>query len=124
MVDSTPSLPPMDPSVAKRLDPAFRNGSVTAIGVVLAFSLGFLNNWAAATVEWIPGDLFAVASIAVGIVFQVVAMAGMLAIESLEEAKYRRLIRIFMIGLALVSLGVLIAIGGDALGYGKTLLKR
>jgi hypothetical protein len=30
----------------QRIDAAFRNGSVTAVGIILGFSLGFLSQWA------------------------------------------------------------------------------
>jgi hypothetical protein len=36
---------------------------------------------------------------------------------------YRRIVQIFLIGLVLVSLGVLLAIGGDALNYSRRLMK-
>ena len=107
----------------ERVSPTFRNGSVTAIGVVLAFSLGFLNNWATIQAPWLPQDLGAVALIAGGIAFQIWALAKMLSMASLELPTHRRIVRIFLIGLFLVSLGVLLAIGGDAFNYSRKLLK-
>jgi hypothetical protein len=107
----------------ERVSPTFRNGSVTAIGVVLAFSLGFLNNWATIQAPWLPQDLGAVALIAGGIGFQIWALAKMLSMASLELRTHRRIVRIFLIGLFLVSLGVLLAIGGDAFNYSRKLLK-
>ncbi|MBP0577764.1 hypothetical protein J8I29_00445 [Labrys sp. LIt4] len=115
--------PPTVPEPQK-IDVIFRGGSVTAIGVVLAFSLGFLNNWASQPGSWIPEDLAAVAFIGGGIVFQVWALAGMLSVKSLEVPVYRRIVRLFMIGLILVSIGVLVAIAGDALGYSKIWFKQ
>jgi hypothetical protein len=107
----------------ERVSPTFRNGSVTAIGVVLAFSLGFLNNWATIQAPWLPQDLGAVTLIAVGIGFQIWALARMLSIASLELPTHQRIVRIFLIGIFLVSLGVLLAISGDALNYSRKLLK-
>jgi hypothetical protein len=120
-----PDKPPApEPQPArKQIDSTFRNGSVTAIGVVLAFSLGFLNNWSSLPTAWIPEDLVAVALIAGGIAFQIWAMAGMLSVASLEVPVYQRIIRIFLIGLTLVALGVLMAIGGDSLNYARSLLR-
>ncbi|CAM5772493.1 hypothetical protein LMIY3S_03862 [Labrys miyagiensis] len=124
MADETPSPPPTPPTQpAPKIDATFRNGSVTAIGVVLAFSLGFLNNWASQPGAWIPEDLLAVLLIAIGISFQIWSMAGMLSVSSLDEPIYRRIVRIFLVGLTLVSIGVLVAIAGDALGYSRILLK-
>jgi hypothetical protein len=119
--DKPPS--PEPPPARKQIDSTFRNGSVTAIGVVLAFSLGFLNNWSSLPTAWIPEDLIAVALIAGGIAFQIWAMAGMLSVASLEVPTYQRIIRIFLIGLTLVALGVLMAIGGDSLNYARSLLR-
>ena len=120
-----PDKPPTpEPQPArKQIDSTFRNGSVTAIGVVLAFSLGFLNNWSSLPTAWIPEDLIAVALIAGGIAFQIWAMAGMLSVASLEVPVYQRIVRIFLIGLTLVALGVLMAIGGDSLNYARSLLR-
>jgi hypothetical protein len=117
-----PPAPKPQPA-RKQIDSTFRNGSVTAIGVVLAFSLGFLNNWSSSPTAWIPEDLVAVALIAGGIAFQIWAMAGMLSVASLEVPVYQRIIRIFLIGLTLVALGVLMAIGGDSLNYARSLLR-
>jgi hypothetical protein len=117
-----PPAPKPQPA-RKQIDSTFRNGSVTAIGVVLAFSLGFLNNWSSLPTAWIPEDLVAVALIAGGIAFQIWAMAGMLSVASLEVPVYQRIIRIFLIGLTLVALGVLMAIGGDSLNYARSLLR-
>ena len=119
--DKPPAPEPLP--VRKQIDSTFRNGSVTAIGVVLAFSLGFLNNWSSLPTAWIPEDLIAVALIAGGIAFQIWAMAGMLSVASLEVPVYQRIIRIFLIGLTLVALGVLMAIGGDSLNYARSLLR-
>lgn len=119
--DKPPAPEPLP--VRKQIDSTFRNGSVTAIGVVLAFSLGFLNNWSSLPTAWIPEDLIAVALIAGGIAFQIWAMAGMLSVASLEVPVYQRIVRIFLIGLTLVALGVLMAIGGDSLNYARSLLR-
>ena len=87
--DKPPAPEPLP--VRKQIDSTFRNGSVTAIGVVLAFSLGFLNNWSSLPTAWIPEDLIAVALIAGGIAFQIWAMAGMLSVASLEVPVYQRI---------------------------------
>jgi len=116
-----PKAPPAKPS---QVDAAFRNGSVTAIGVVLAFSLGFLNNWAAQPSAWTLMDFAAVSIITGGLGFQIRALAGMLSIASLEILVYERLIRVFLIGLALVSAGVIVAILGDLIGFGQNVLGR
>ncbi|MFT4128475.1 hypothetical protein [Labrys sp. WJW] len=121
MPEDKPPAPPTEP---EKIDVIFRGGSVTAIGVVLAFSLGFLNNWASQPGTWIPEDLAAVFLIGGGIIFQVWALAGMLSPTSLQGLVYRRIVRIFLTGLILVSIGVLVAIAGDALGYSRIWFKQ
>jgi len=99
------------------IDSAFRNGSVTAIGVVLSFSLGFLNSWAAQPSVWKASDMAAIAAIALGLACQFRSLAGMLAVASLQRPVYERLIRVFLVGLAFVAGGVAIALIGDAVTF-------
>ena len=106
-----------DAEKSSEIDSTFRNGSVTAIGVVLSFSLGFLNNWASQPAVWRAPDLAAIATIAAGLGCQFRALAGMLSITSLQLPVYKRLIRIFLVGLALVVGGVAIALTGDAIVF-------
>ena len=61
-----------------KIEATFRNGSLTAISVVLGFSLSFLNRWAGLPDAWDRADLVAVAAISIGIVFQIVAVALLL----------------------------------------------
>ena len=49
------------------IDSTFRNGSLTAMGVVVAFSLGFLSRWAGLPGSWTGSDILAVAAITLGI---------------------------------------------------------
>lgn len=96
-----------------RIDPTFRNGSLTAIGVVVGFSLGFVSNWALQPGTWNIVDIVSVLLIGIGIGLQIRALAGMLSTNSLNLAIYERLIRTFLIGLGLVAFGVGMAIFGD-----------
>jgi hypothetical protein len=99
------------------IDATFRNGSLTAIGVVAGFSLSFLSRWAATPGEWSIADLFAVAAITLGIAFQIKALANLLSVTSLILTRYNRAVRIFMVGLILVAVGVVLAIFADIVGY-------
>jgi hypothetical protein len=112
-----------DEKAPERIDSTFRNGSLTAIGVVVGFSLGFLSNWATSYGEWTIPDVVAVISIMIGIVFQIRSLAGMLAYSSLILVRYDRLVRIFMIGIIFTALGVALAIFGDVLGLGQHVLR-
>ena len=104
------------PEVA-RIDSTFRNGSLTAIGVVVGFSLGFLSRWAALPGDWTHTDLVSVAAITLGIMLQIKALADLLSVKSLILARYNRSVRVFLVGLVLVAFGVVAAIFADILGF-------
>jgi hypothetical protein len=105
------------------IDSTFRNGSLTAIGVVVGFSLGFLSRWAGTPGEWSQADLFAVAAITLGIAFQIKSLADMLSVKSLILTRYNRSVRIFLVGLVLVATGVAAAIFADLAGIGGIALR-
>jgi hypothetical protein len=105
------------------VDSAFRNGSMTAIGVVLGFSLGFFSRWATLPGHWSTADLVAVAAISLGIALQIKSLADLLRVDSLERAKYERAVRIFLVGLVLVAVGVVLAIFADIFGIGIIALR-
>ena len=106
-----------------RIDSTFRNGSITAIGVVVGFSLGFLSRWAALPGEWSRSDLLSVALITLGLALQVKSLADLLLVTSLELKRYNRSVRFFLTGLTLVGVGVVFAIFADLFGYGGIVLK-
>jgi hypothetical protein len=101
----------------QRVDSVFRNGSITAIGVVVGFSLGFLSRWAALPGEWSTSDLVSVGFITLGLVLQVKSLADLLFITSLELKRYNRSVRFFLTGLILVGFGVVLAIFSDLFGF-------
>ncbi|MBM6579245.1 hypothetical protein ILT44_03530 [Microvirga sp. BT689] len=117
------AIEPAEGEEHQRIDSTFRNGSITAIGVVVGFSLGFLSHWAALPGEWMPSDLASVALITLGLALQVKALADLLLVSSLQLKRYNRSIRVFMAGLIMVSLGVVLAVFADLLGFGGIVLQ-
>ena len=115
--------PRADPAIAQ-IDPTFRSGSLTAIGIMVGFSLGFLTRWAAVPGAWSKADFSALAAIVIGIALQIVSLAMLLSVESLILANYNRMIRIFLAGLVLVSVGVVLAVFVDISGEGQRLLTQ
>ena len=107
---------------AETIDANFRGGSLTAISVVVGFSLSFLTRWAALPGPWLADDLVALSAIILGIAFQIIALARMLSIQSLLLRNYNRAVRLFLIGLASVASGVALVLAGDLVGHGKRLL--
>lgn len=113
---------PAAPEAPQRIDPTFRNGSVTAIGIILGFSLGFLSQWASNPIAWSRIDIIAALPIVVGIGLQGKAFADLLSTKSLLVANYDRARVLFLWGLGLVAAGVAVAILLDILGLGPRTL--
>ena len=104
----------MTPPPAK-IDATFRNGSMTAVGIILGFSLSFITRWGANPVPWQVVDLFAVVPLLAGIAFQIWAFAVLLKPESIQFDIYSRAKNHFLIGLGGVLLGTAAAIVLDIL---------
>ena len=90
----------------ERIESSFRHGSITAVGVFTAFSLGFLTAWGANPIPWGLKDLLALVPIAAGVIFEMVALARLLDPRCLELPRYRVAVRFFLIGMVLVGIGV------------------
>ena len=95
---------------AATIDATFRNGSMTAVGIILGFSLSFITRWGANPVPWQWVDLFAVIPLLTGIAFQIWAFAVLLKPESIQIEIYTRAKNHFLLGLAGVLAGTAIAI--------------
>ena len=121
MSDETPAPEHREPEPAS-IHPLFRNGSLTAISVLVGFSLSFLSHWAGTPGQWHVADLIAVTLIVIGIGLQIWALSSMLFISSLIAEKYMRAVRLFLAGLAIVALGIAAAILADIAGLGPSIL--
>jgi hypothetical protein len=97
----------------------FRNGNVTVMGIIIAFSLGFVSQWAANPVPWVPIDTVAMVPMVAGIVLQLIALWSMLRLSSLERPKFKRANATFMAGLVLTSLGVMLAVAFDVVAVSR-----
>ncbi len=104
------------------IDSTFRSGTITAISVVLGFSLSFLTRWAGYSGDWSAADLVGLTTISAGIALQIWSLGQILSIQSLILATHNRITRTFLAGLILVALGVLLAILGYLIGYGQHVL--
>ena len=113
---------PKPPDAPARITPEFRNGSLTAISVIVGFSLSFLSRWAGTPGKWHNADLFAVALIVIGSAAQIWSLGAMLFVSSMLAANYNQAIRIFLVGLALVAVGVAVALLGEIFGTGQGIL--
>ncbi|MEP9390287.1 hypothetical protein [Mesorhizobium sp. KR9-304] len=89
-----------------RVEILFRNGTITVVGIVVAFSLVFLTQWASNPIPWQQSHLVAVAPIIIGIALQMKALADLMRQESLRRSVHDRAVRFFMIGLVVTFAGV------------------
>jgi hypothetical protein len=121
MSDATPTAEHREPE-PESIHLLFRNGSLTAISVLVGFSLSFLSHWAGAPGQWHLADLIAVTLIVIGIGLQIWALSSMLLVSSLIAEKYMRAVRLFLAGLAIVALGIAAAILADIAGLGPSIL--
>jgi hypothetical protein len=100
----------------ERIDSTFRNGSLTAVGIILGFSLSFINSWTSNPNDWSRIDILPMALLVLGTALQVKVLADLLARDSLLAVKYDRTRRMFLLGLAVVAVGIAIALTNDILG--------
>ncbi len=122
MDDGTDASRRTAPAGEPRVDANFRNGTVTAISVLLGFSLSFLTRWAGYPGDWSVADLVGLITITAGIGAQVWSLARLLSVQSLVLANHDRIVRMFLAGLVLVGAGVLLAIVGGLVGLGRNVL--
>ncbi|MDR6635405.1 hypothetical protein J2X72_004219 [Phyllobacterium sp. 1468] len=92
------------------IETLFRNGTITVVGVVLSFSLGFLTQWASNPIPWRLTDLPTLVVIAIGIVFQLRSLALLLQTSSLKKVVYDKASRLFLHGVMITGAGVFLAI--------------
>lgn len=98
------------PGSDDKIDPVFRNGAITVVGIVLSFSLGFMTQWAANPRPWETADLSAVLCLGAGVVLQFYALAWLLDVRSTQIPVYNRAKNVFLVGLGLIGFGVMLAI--------------
>jgi hypothetical protein len=103
----------------EEIDSTFRNGSLTAVGIILGFSLTFLSHWASNPVDWSKVDIMPLSPLILGIAAQMKALADLLRRDSLIAARYERAMRFFMAGVLLVALGIVIALANDIIGLSR-----
>lgn len=95
------------------IETLFRNGTLTVVGIVLSFSLGFLSQWANNPLPWNLADAPPVLLLCAGIVWQIMALIGLLAPASLKKNVFEKANRKFATGVILTSAGVFSAIVVD-----------
>lgn len=89
--------------------PGYRQGLITAITVLLGFSLAFLRFWGLeAAGQWTAGSLISTLTLIVAVVLQIVALFRSLRIEDDDEREYRKTVRWFIASAAIMLLALLL----------------
>ena len=93
------------------LPPGYREGFITAITVLLGFSLSFFRFWGfEAPGEWTARSLVATVTLAVAGVLQVVALFRSLRPEDDDEREYRKTVAWFVASAVVLIVGVLVSV--------------
>jgi len=113
---TTPETPGDEPVRTRghrppNLPQGFRTGLITAITVLLGFSLGFLRYWGFdAPGEWSTLSLLPGLGLFLAILLQIVALYRSLRLEDEAEDEYRKTVRWFIASAVLLFLGLTAAL--------------
>lgn len=96
----------------------YRQGIITAITVLLGFSLLFMRYWNFELPgTWTASAVIAALLMALSIVFQMVALWRSLQLEDDDESEYRKTLRWFLSSAVVLMLGLVLSF----LSYGRIL---
>ena len=88
----------------------YRQGIITAITVLLGFSLAFFRFWGfEASGEWTSGSIVAAGTLVVAVSLQIVALFRSLRLEDNDPNEYRTTVRWFIASAVILLVGLLIA---------------
>ncbi len=111
--DDEPKSEPMPSPERQRtpLPPGYREGIITAITVLLGFSLAFFRFWGfEAEGHWSSGSVFAASILIVAVVMQIIALFRSLRIADDDEIEYGKTVGWFVASAVVLFIAVLIAV--------------
>ena len=92
------------------LPQGYRQGIITAITVLLGFSLAFFRFWGfEASGEWTSRSIVAAGTLVVAVVLQIVALVRSLRLEDDDPNEYRKTVVWFTTSAVVLLIGLLIA---------------
>jgi uncharacterized membrane protein YidH (DUF202 family) len=92
------------------LPPGYRQGIITAITVLLGFSLAFFRFWGfEAHGEWTSRSIIAAGTLVIAVLLQIVALVRSLQLEDDEPTEYRKTVKWFTASAVVLVVGLLIA---------------
>jgi hypothetical protein len=111
--DDEPKSEPMPSPERQRtpLPPGYREGIITAITVLLGFSLAFFRFWGfEAEGQWTSRSVFAASILIVAVVMQIIALFRSLRIADDDEIEYGKTVGWFVASAVVLFIAVLIAV--------------
>lgn len=88
----------------------YRTGLITAITVLLGFSLAFFRFWGfELSGEWTTRSIIAALALLVAVLLQIIALVRSLRLEDDDPAEYRKTVRWFTSSAVVMMLGMLLA---------------
>jgi hypothetical protein len=92
------------------LPQGYRQGVITAITVVLGFSLLFIRSWTFELEgEWTPSSIFATFLLGSSVVLQISALWRSLQVKDDHEVEYQKTLRLFLAATSVLLVSLLIA---------------
>jgi hypothetical protein len=102
-----PPMPTPEPQ-RRPLPQGYRQGIITAITVLLGFSLAFFRFWGfEASGEWTSRSIIAAATLVIAVVLQIVALVRSLRLEDDDPTEYRKTVVWFTASAVVLLVGVL-----------------
>jgi 4-amino-4-deoxy-L-arabinose transferase-like glycosyltransferase len=103
------------PPTSEGLPPGYREGFLTAITVILGFSLALVRFWGLeSSGPWTTAEVVSAAVVVIGTGFQLLALFRSLRVEDDNRREYARTVRYFLVGVLIVMLGVFASIVASA----------
>lgn len=103
--------PPVSRPAPASVPTGFRTGLITAITVLLGFSLAFFRFWGFEVPgKWSLRSIVSTGAVVVGILLQVIALFRSLRLEDDDPAEYRKTVRWFIASAVALVLGLLFAV--------------
>jgi len=110
MDEKSENKPPPPPARPPGLPIGYRQGLITAITVLLGFSLAFLRFWGfEAPGEWTPRSIAPTAALILSILLQIMVLIRSLRLEDEEPNEYRKTVRWFTVSVVVMLVSVVIA---------------
>jgi hypothetical protein len=103
--------PPVVERPHRPLPQGYRQGLITAITVLLGFSLGFFRFWGFESPgKWTLKSIIPATTLAVAVVFQIIALFRALDVADDDEHEYRKTVKWFIASAVILLGGMLLAL--------------